>query len=118
MISWILVSLFSLVSTGTFAQKRFQQERRPRFPGWVSEKGYWVVESNVKTPLEHAVSFYDNNNTLVYKETISGVKINPEKRKVKMKLKKILESAVWAYENKKTELTAGKETALVRSVFK
>jgi hypothetical protein len=116
-ISWLLIGLLSLASIGAFAQKPFQQERRLKFPGWVSEKGYWVVESNINTPLDHVVSFYDNDNTLVYKETLKGIKINPEKRRVKMKLKKILEAAVLAYETKKTKPKPGEETALVRSVF-
>jgi hypothetical protein len=116
-ISWLLIGLFSLVSIGSFAQKPFQQKKRPNFPAWVSEKGYWVVESNINTPLDHVVSFYDNDNTLIYKETLQGVKINPEKRKVKMKLKKILESAVLAFETKKANVIPGEETALVKSAF-
>ncbi len=117
-ISWFFLTLLSLISIGSFAQLSFQQERRPRFPGWVSEKGYWVIESNIKSPLDHVVRFYDNDNNLVYKETLTGIKINPEKRKVKMKLKKILESAVLAQENKKDGIIPGQKMALVKSAFK
>jgi len=117
-ISCLLLTLLSLISIGLFAQLPFQQERRPRFPGWVSEKGYWVIESNIKSPLDHVVRFYDNDNNILYKETLSGIKLNPEKRKVKMKLKKILESAVLAKENKKDGFSRHHETALVKSAFK
>jgi hypothetical protein len=114
----LFLTLFSLVSIGSFAQLPFQQERRPRFPGWVSEKGYWVIESNIKSPLDHVVKFYDNENNLVYKESLTGIKMNPEKRKVKMKLKKILESAVLAQENRKDGIISIEETALVKSAFR
>ena len=86
--SWVVVTVLSLISMGSFAQLTpFQQERRPKFPRWVSEKGYWVVESNINSPLNHIVRFYNNDNELLYKETLAGVKLNPDKRKVKMKLK-------------------------------
>lgn len=117
-ISWLVLTLLSLISIGSFAQLSFQQERRPKFPGWVSEKGYWVVESNIHSPLNHVVSFYTNDNKLIYKETLTDIKLNPEKRKVKLKLKKILESAVLAQENKKDGTISGHEMALVKSAFK
>lgn len=116
--TWLFIGLFSLVSIGSFAQTPFQQERRPKVPGWVSEKGYWVIESNIHSPLEHVVRFYDNKNNMIYKEALSGVKINPEKRKVKMKLKKILESAILAYQLNEDEFISGRDMALIKSVFK
>jgi len=102
-----------------FAQRTpFQQERRPKFPDWVSEKGYWVIESNINSPLNQIVTFYNNDNELLYKETMTGVKLNPEKRSVKMKLKKVLESSVLAWEKKKNDGLIPEELALVRSVFR
>lgn len=116
--SWLLASIISLISMLTFGQRvPSQQERRPKFPDWVSDKGYWVVESNLNSPLDHIITFYNNDNELLYKETLTGVKLNPEKRKVKMKLKKALESAVLAWENKKDGQISGEEAALVKSVF-
>lgn len=73
-------------------------------PKWVSEKGYWVVEGNVKTPLDHTIRFYNNENMLVYTESLKGMKLNTNKRKVKMKLKKALESAIIAWESKNEKL--------------
>ena len=70
----------------------FSQDEPTRIPKWYSEKGYWVVESNIHSPLEHIVRFYNNDNVLLYKETLTNTRLNPEKRSVKMKLKKVLES--------------------------
>ncbi len=89
--------VLALISFSSFAQ-----EEQPAAPKWVSDKGYWVIESNIKDPLNHVVRFYNNDNVLLYKETVSGVKLNPEKRTVKMKLKKVLETTVIAWEQKKT----------------
>ncbi len=89
--------VLALISFSSFAQ-----EKQPAAPKWVSDKGYWVIESNIKYPLNHVVRFYNNDNVLLYKETVSGVKLNPEKRTVKMKLKKVLETTVIAWEQKKT----------------
>ncbi len=117
--SWLVISLLSLISIVSFAQFRpSQQERRAKFPAWVSDKGYWVVESNINSPLDHIIRFYNNDNELLYKETLTGIKLNPEKRKVKMKLKKILESTVLAWDKKKDGLIPGEEMAFVRSVFR
>jgi hypothetical protein len=113
--SWIVIALLSLVSMGSFAQfTAFRGEEKPKLPRWVSDKGYWVVESNINTPKDHIIRFYNTDNVLVYKEALVGVKLNPEKIKVKMKLKKILESSVVAWEGKKQ---GREELPLVKSVL-
>ncbi len=94
--NWIAVMLFTTAGIISFAQ-----DTKPGVPKWVSEKGYWVVENNVHDPLNHIIRFYTNDDELMYKETLSGVRLNPEKRKVRMKLKKVLESSVIAWEKKK-----------------
>jgi hypothetical protein len=85
-----------------FAFSAAAQEEPATTAKWVSDKGYWVVEGNIHEPLQHTIRFYNNDDVLLYKETLSGVKLNLDKRKVKMKLKKVLESAVIAWEQKKT----------------
>jgi hypothetical protein len=113
--SWIFIAVLSLISMGTFGQLTESKEGgKPKFPRWVSDKGYWVVESNINTPKDHIIRFYNTDNVLVYKETLAGVKLNPEKTKVKMKLKKILESSIVAWEKKKQR---NEEKALVKSVL-
>lgn len=116
--AWIIVSALLLISIGSIAQYKQKEERRPRFPGWVSEKGYWVVESKQVSPPDHTIYFYDNQHNLVYSEKLTGVHLNPEKKKVKMKLKKILEAAVLAYEEKKDDGSFAENRSVVRSAFR
>ena len=68
---------------------------------WASDKGYWVIEGNVHTPLNSIIRFYNNANELVYTETLSGVKLDIRKRRVKMKLKKALEKTLLLCEQHK-----------------
>jgi len=89
----MLAAAFVLTATLSFAQ-----QESTRSLSWVSEKGYWVVESNTQTPLQHTVRFYTNEDVLVYTENISGIRLNPDKRKVKMKLKQVLETSVTAWQ--------------------
>ena len=113
--SWIVIVILSLLSMGTFAQPVVSQdEEKPKFPRWVSDKGYWVIESNIKYPKDYIIRFYNTDNTLVYKETLAGVKLNLKKTKVKMKLKRILESSVVAWEMKMKTI---EELELVKSVL-
>jgi hypothetical protein len=92
----LTLALAGLLSTGMYAQ-----EGQPSVPKWYSPKGYWVVEGNINTPLTNTIRFFNNENVLLYKETLTGVPLNPEKRRIKMKLKKVLENAVLAWEKKK-----------------
>ena len=94
--TWIAAWVLSLISICSFAQ-----EKQTKIPEWVSDKGYWVVESNTHAPLNHIVWFYNNDNLLIYKETVSGVKLDPYKKRVKMKLKKALEASMVAWERAK-----------------
>ena len=82
---------------------------------WVSELGYWVLESNLNAPGHHIVRFYNNENMLVYTETLDGVKLNPDKRKVKMKLKKALETSLLSWQKTKHPET---DKDYVRSLVK
>ena len=110
--TWIITLTFILISISAYAQN-------PPFkiPRWVSDRGYWVVESNINSPLNHIIRFYNNANELLYKETLQGVKLNAGKRKVKMKLKKVLEASVLAWEKKKDGLPPVEELALVKSIL-
>jgi hypothetical protein len=99
---WIAAATLSFISLCSFAQQEEQQTTQA--PRWVSEKGYWVVETNIHTPLDQTIWFYNNDNLLVYKETLNGVRLNLSKRKVRMKLKKILEDSIASWQaNKVTE---------------
>ena len=67
--------------------------------------------------MNHIIRFYNNDNELLYKETITGVKMKAGKRKVKMKLKKVLEASVQAWEKKKDGLLSIEELSLVKSIL-
>ncbi|MEO6219962.1 MAG: hypothetical protein ABIO81_06005 [Ginsengibacter sp.] len=55
-----------------------------------------VIESNITTPLNSIVYFYNNQKLLAYKEKMQGMKINLKKR-VLMNFKDILEQSVTAW---------------------
>jgi hypothetical protein len=90
----LVTLLFSLVMQAAI----FAQNKPRNAPEWVSEKGWWVVESNIHVPKQHTVYFYNNDGVLVYKEKIEGLRINPAKTITKMQLKQVLETTVLAWE--------------------
>jgi len=98
----IIALALCLFGFAGIAQPDYEEETRViTTPKWVSEKGYWIIESNIKTPETSIVYFYTNDNTLVYKEKIEGVVLNVKKQKVKMRLKKLLEQMIYTYEQEK-----------------
>jgi len=88
--SGIAIIIGCLLSVAALSQNKKQAP-------WASDNGYWVIESNIHNPLHSIIRFYIKDNTLIYTENIDGVKLNPEKRKVKMKLKEALETSVLAW---------------------
>ena len=97
----VLIAIFIATSlTGLNAQDDTSRNTSTK-PFWIPENGYWVVESNIKTPRHSIVYFYADDNTMIYKEEIEGIKLNMKKEKTKMKLKNLLESALWAWNAKK-----------------
>jgi hypothetical protein len=99
----LLITCFTMllffVSIVSFAQ--LAEKKKVGFkPRWVSENGYWNIEQNIKTPKKSTVYFYSNDHQLLYKEDIVGLRININKRKVKMNLKKVLDQAFLAFKGK------------------
>lgn len=93
-----ILAVVLLCSATAFAQgEEHDQAKAPATPRWVSEKGYWIVESNIHVPKQYIVRFYNNDHTLVYKEEIKGMTLKLERRKVKMHLKQVLEAALYAW---------------------
>mgnify|MGYP001458302736 CR=1 FL=1 len=87
----ILAALFTCGCVAALAQGETVQLKTPRF---VSEKGYWVIKSNVKQPKEAVVYFYNLHHELVYEEEVKNKKLNIKRTNVKMRLKKTLEQAI------------------------
>ncbi len=78
-----------------------QEEPRPTpsVPGWVSDKGYWQVESNIHSPWNSTISFFNNDGIMVYKETLTNVPLNLQRKRTLRLLKKILDRSVTAWES-------------------
>ena len=87
------IILFLLMIAGTIHSLDKQDHAVP----WVSDKGYWNTESNIHDPLDHIIRFYTNDGRLFHTEKLSGVKLDVDKRKTKMKLKKALEQTMELY---------------------
>jgi hypothetical protein len=68
-------------------------------PGWVSDKGYWQVETNIRTPWNSMISFFNNDGILVYKENVQGMALNLQRKSILRRLKKILDRSVTAWES-------------------
>ncbi|MEO5594919.1 MAG: hypothetical protein ABIR15_03185 [Chitinophagaceae bacterium] len=82
----------------------YSQDHDRSAPAWVSDKGYWVVETNIHQPLQYTIRFYNNENTIIGTKDISGKKMNMKRRRVKMQLKSMLEFSLaeWAVQNPAT----------------
>ena len=91
-----ILSAFMLLFS--FTANAQTEEPKPKAPKWISDKGYWVVESNKKTPKDAVVYFYNNENLLVYKEEIKNQKLKLNRQKTLLRLKAALEEAVIAYD--------------------
>jgi|GEM_PF-1603899 len=67
-----------------------------------SDKGYWVVEAHKEIRDTKLISFYTKENTLMYKEELSGdQKINTNKEKSIKKLDQLLNSIALQWEKEK-----------------
>lgn len=80
-----------------------QQRSNAKHPKWIPEKGYWVVETSGQDRKQQIIHFYNNDNQLVYRELLTGVSLKTARRNVKMKLKKVLETSIAAWEIKKEQ---------------
>ena len=96
-----LFVIASLLMLCTVAVAQEETIATPLTPRWVSEKGYWVAESNINSPKQCTIRFYNNDHVMVYSEKVEGVVLKLERPKVKMHLKKVLESSIVAWEAKR-----------------
>jgi hypothetical protein len=76
----------------------------------ITSEGYWVVESNTKTPKISVIYFYNIDNVLVYKENVDGIKIKVSRKKVISRLNNVLEQSLIAW---KQDHIAGENRMLV-----
>ena len=88
-----LIGFLFLMIAGTGNAQDQQELTTP----WVSGKGYWNAESNIHDPLNHIIRFYTSDGRLFHTQKLSGVKLDTDKRKIKMKLKNALEQTMKLY---------------------
>jgi hypothetical protein len=111
----VMKKLLVTLLLGLVMQATLFAQNKPRTdPEWVSEKGWWVIESNIHAPKKHIVYFYNNDGVLVYKEKIEGLRIRPAKKATRMQLKQVLETTVQAWE--KEHLLMENEALVVNSL--
>jgi hypothetical protein len=89
----------TMANASRSAQNGYQLNKP--IPKWISLKGYWVIETNLKSSAVTILYFYNNDNHLMYKENLEGLKINLAKRRTKMRLKRMLEQKFALYEQTK-----------------
>lgn len=104
----IIVAISCLAGLIAYAQ----DSQKP--PRWVSDNGYWVVESNIHSPKNQIVRFYTTDNVLIYQETVTGKALNVNRASVRIKLKKVLDQALTAWDRYHQ---SGEEKALVSAIL-
>lgn len=83
-----------LCTINASAQKRVSQN--PNDP-----KGFWVIQSNIHSPKTSTVYFYNNHQELIYKELVTGKRININRKKIRIQLNNVLEQSVLSWEKEK-----------------
>src|SRR5512138_20255 len=96
----IAVLLFLFILNFSFAQNG-----RSKAPRWVPNEGSWVVEQNENQPRHNIIRFYNEQHELIYTETLDGISLDVQRKKVKMKLKKLLENRIVSWSMNKTKET-------------
>src|SRR5688572_29030562 len=91
---------FSMAALSVNAQEEPTQPVSTVIPKYVSDKGYWVVEGNINNKLEHTIHYYTTDHFRVYQQTITG-KLKSNKRKTLMHMKRMLDTAVVAWEQRR-----------------
>ena len=85
-----------------------QNKKQPFMP----REGYWVIETNIKSPKVSTVYFYTNDAILVYKEDVKGKRLNPRRKKIVMKLNHVLVESITAWNQ---EQVVKENTMLVKN---
>jgi hypothetical protein len=103
---YIICSLMILLSL--VLSTASSQNKQPR------KDAYWVIESNLFTPRNSIVYFYNAENQLMYKQTVSGKKLNVNRALVRKKLNDMLNevNTVWLADKLK------RDSIFVANLFK
>ena len=97
-IKQIVLVVAMLTITGfAFAQKE-NSNSGANSPAWVSDKGFWIIETNVKTPKSSIVHFYNNDRQLIYSEKVEGRKLKVKRKRTLVQLKNALDKVIYVWE--------------------
>ena len=95
--SFTLLLSLAIISTAGYAQRKHVA---------MPDEGYWVIESNVKTPKKSTVYFYTRSQQLIGQQEITGKKLNVTKKKVVKELNGMLFQSLTAWNQKETDKNA------------
>jgi hypothetical protein len=95
-----LIIGFMITALSVTAQEEETAPITSVIPKYVSDKGYWVVEGNIHNKQQHTIHFYNNADLQVYQQRITG-SLKLKKRKILMHMKRMLDTAVVAWEQRK-----------------
>jgi len=81
-----------------FCSGIFGQQNDHSMPAWVSNHGYWVLETSGTPQHQQTIRFYNNAHALVATRQHYGRRLNIQRKNVKLRLKGLLEQALeqWA----------------------
>ena len=97
-IKQIVLVVSMLTITGLAFAPKTNNNSGANNPSWVSDKGFWVIETNVKTPKSSIVHFYKNDRQLIYSEKVEGRKLKVKRKRTLVQLKNALVKAIYAWE--------------------
>ncbi len=99
----IAVCTFLMISSSINAQKK----------NYIPAEGFWVLESNVHDKKSTIIRFYTDSSVLIYEETVNNCRLNINRKKNLLDLKKGLEEAMITWNNKKDVLKNGDMMAVL-----
>jgi len=70
----------------------------------IPDKGYWVIVTNIHVKKKATIQFYTDQNELIGEEVVV-IKLNPDRRKTRYRLKAGLEKALLAWNEKQDAQT-------------
>lgn len=88
---FILLAMLFSFALGSTAQ----QNQKPT--NTMPEGGFWVVESNIKTPKHSVIHFYNSQGQCISKETVSGKRVNVKRKRVARQLNAVLQQSLLAW---------------------
>lgn len=114
LLTTLIISLSILVGADpVVAQTKGLKDKQ--LSALLSDKGHWVIESNIKTPKSSIVHFYNIDNTLMYSEKVEGIELNLEKRKTVRLLNRALLQTLLTWNNEKQKKQSEQ---LVKNMFR